>query len=444
MKKRYIQTCLLILGVHNNFFASYKIYNPNQLNISMSNDHISEDSLSEDIVIPQEKPIEKTIIDADFIKIVMQYYKIIKSWQTGYWYLPGFKAYDMQKLVTAISNDINNHTISAAQLHFILNLLKQHTPTADIEIKNILEIIKFNYQSLTTTYENELLKKIHETIFKITNRNQTISLQAYKQIQNKITPIIGNIKTIDEYLAHQKNITEASKNIINNNLADFNAVIDSRGDGNCGYRSFIISTYMNNPTFAYNYFKKLLEDRFSELFIKYDETFTYQIKDNKNIIAQEILNYLLSTLQQMKKTTSKEELITLLNNETTFDYFIIMFIRYVLADYIQHHLTNQQSEFIKALFEKNVNDFISNTILKWKEELDYAQTDLLAHATGIQIHTIQQNATINSQVKTNLKLILGHAYILFTDNPGHYQILLTNRIELPSMISIQAIKFKFH
>lgn len=435
MNKKHIQILLLIFGFHNIFFASYETKIP--LNHPLGS--LSSDSEFENINAFEGKPIEKAIIDTDFIKIIMQYYKIIQSWQTRYWYLPGFKAYDMQNLVTTINNDIHAHTISGDQLHFILDILTKQIP--DTEIKSILEIIKIKFKSLSTTYETQLLKKIHETVFKITNPNQTISFEAYQKLLKKISPIVGEIETVDTYILKEKN--RNLQNIMQDNLKNFKAVIDSRGDGNCGYRSIIISTWMNNPTFTYNYFKNLLENNFLQLFQEFDQTFEYKIEANKAVIAKEILSYLLSVLEQMKNTTSQDKLLTLLNNETTFDYFMIMFIRYMLADYIQNHATEELFEFIKIKDEKlSQKETELIKILQWKDELDNLETTLLADATSIQIHTVQQDAQINSQTITNLKHPLGHAYILFTDNPGHYKILINNAIKLQSLFPMQPIEFK--
>lgn len=400
-----------------------------------------------------------------------RYQKIIESWSPQYWHVQGFKANDMQTLSKAIQEDINAQKMSIEKLPIIFTTLESYPIQERYkqECKQALQIVQkrikpepmtssspvhsFEYDKNSTVNNSSYLRnfkfpenaipqlpnleQIHDKIF-------ALSQPQYDGQKANIMKSVGEIQTTDQYIQSIKNDVEIkirSKRqiepinfeIMNNNLKDFNFVIDSRGDGNCGYRSVIISSYMDYPTKMNNYFKELLEHRFVQLFMQYDRNFEFENRDKQNIGIL-ILTYLLSVLESMKKYKTIDDFIKILNKEITFDYYMIMFMRYILADYITK---NDPQEL---LFSDDPKDKILKNTLTWRNELDHLETILLANATTIQIQTIQQDAQQNAIVITQNIKPVGHAYILFTRSPGHYQILVKDHVKQLPPFTMKPIK----
>ena len=327
-----------------------------------------------------------------------RYHSIIQSWQVNNWHLRGFQAYDMQQLHKIMQEDLTTQKITENNLNImIMDLISQHT---NMEVQTVLAKIR---QKLI---KDLILADIHYKIFTSCYENASV---------NKI---IENIETVNQYIQKQKSSQQIIQ-IIQNNLKKFEYIIDDLEDGNCGYRCILISAYMNNLQTSSNHFQNLLKNNFIRLFTKYDVTFQNQAISNKAIIANKILNYLLSVFEKIKHAESKENVRAIVNQERTFDYFMIMFLRYMLADYIANHTTIEEKEDIAAINRNQIQK-----VLQWKDELDELETIYLAKAINIQIQTIQETAHNKSTINTELPSPATDAYISFTDNPGHYKILI--------------------
>lgn len=348
------------------------------------------------------------------------YQQIIQSWRPQYWHMQGFKTYDIQTLVKVMQDDINHQKITIDNLLIILKKLELY-PIANQyqnEFKQTLQIVQNRVSAI-------ILQEIHQKILKISQENTTL-----------IIPAVGTVQTINEYIQSiQDNLEEKKRKkrkvesidlqTIGKNFENFDFIIDSRGDGNCGYRSVIVSSYMNNPIAINNYFKTLLNEKFVTLFMQYDKLFQ---KENRKTIGTIILHYLLSVLVSMNKKKTLNEFTTILNQEITFDYYMIMFMRYMIADYIEKNNLDELS------YSTNPKNRIIEEILTWKNELDDLETTLLAKATAIQTQTIQENAEQNAIVTTNSTNPIGHAYIAYTISPGHYKILVKDHVKrLPKL-----------
>ena len=111
---------------------------------------------------------------------------------------------------------------------------------------------------------------------------------------------LGPIQTVDQYLQSHKNLNKNILKSVTKNISSCEYIIDSRGDGNCGYRSILSSIFMNAVKFEKFDFifhlKNLINDKYNHLFMIYDEQFE---EESQEIVAQEIKRYLQEQLQNI-------------------------------------------------------------------------------------------------------------------------------------------------
>lgn len=377
------------------------------------------------------QPVYSENIDTFLIHTVKKYSTIINQWHVENWSLSElYRRADISELIKIINNDIGNNIISInPQALTILQLIKTEKNSDPVVLQALDQIIAY-FSSKTPTQsfpENKLLTEIHKTVFQI-------SQPQYDGNPESIVDITGRIETPEEYILYKENNDDDVKSIAMQNLESYKFVIDSRGDGNCGYRSFIISACMNNPETMAHHFQTLLDDHFVKLFQIYDQTleFTYQIF--QPIVAEEIKLYLQQILEQVKYSSTIEHTKNIFDQEATFDFYMVMFLRYLLADYIKNLATVDEREFIyyavaaanvKPMEEHEAIESEIKQILTWKNELDDIETTFLSQATGVTIETVQQNAYLNAITIKNVPFTAGKSSILYTLNPGHYKILVT-------------------
>ena len=100
---------------------------------------------------------------------------------------------------------------------------------------------------------------------------------------------------------------------------------------------------------------------------------------------------------------------------------MIMFERYMMADFITKQATENEKILLQITTEKESFDQTLEQITRWKEELDQTTTNFVARAMGLTIHTIQRDA--QAPIQTIIpERSFGRADILYI--PGHYQILV--------------------
>ena len=297
--------------------------------------------------------------------------------------------------------------------------------------KNILLVLLFLKQSLIIQ-GNDLLNQIKQVALNTSGQQ---------------TQTLFNIQTIDEYAM-------SKSNIIQKNTQPCRYIIDARGDGNCGYRAFIGSIFLNKAQFKNQqlipHIQKLLDEKYVQLFIKYDQQFT----SNKNAAAIEIQKYLKEQLNILNNFESIEEVYTQLNKEYAFNYYMIMFLRYLIVQYINtlnisriNTMIHQRSDKISnkdnnifnsateeecllafAAIDDNITlDAYKQKILTWKDELTLDQTKLLSTATNITIYTISESNPYQPLAITKNDQEYGVATILYVE--GHYKMFIPKFIE---------------
>lgn len=258
---------------------------------------------------------------------------------------------------------------------------------------------------------------------------------------------LGDVEYTEDYLITYD--YHPDKPIIEHNLAPTEYIIDSRGDGNCGYRSFLGSIFINahesdNATLPVH-LNQLLDTKYIQLFEKHNTQFRF----NKHDAAVAIKQYLTEQLQQLSEYTDLPEIHDHLNTEYAFVYYMIMFLRYLIVDEIEklnstrimtiaNHTGNFISDQDQALFTQateierlladavqadntNLSNYIQK-ILTWKDELTLDQCHLLAQATGISVYTISQHNQYQPLAISQTQPEFGIATILYTD--GHYRIFV--------------------
>lgn len=258
---------------------------------------------------------------------------------------------------------------------------------------------------------------------------------------------LDDIENTEDYLINYD--YNEDKNIIEHNLAPAQYIIDSRGDGNCGYRSFLGSIFINahqsdNASLPVH-LNQLLNEKYIPLFEKYDRQFS----QNKHAAAAVIQQYLSEQLEQLSQYTTLQDIHNHLNTECAFVYYMIMFLRYLIADQIAQlntdtitTIANHTDDFISEHNQKIFNEATEierlladalqadNTnlphylqqIVTWKDELTLDQSRLLAQATGISLHTISQHNQYQPLAVSHAEPEHGIATILYTDN--HYRIFV--------------------
>lgn len=258
---------------------------------------------------------------------------------------------------------------------------------------------------------------------------------------------LGDVEHTQDYLINYD--YDPDKNIIEHNLAPAEYIIDSKGDGNCGYRSFLGSIFINanqsDNASLLVHLNQLLDAQYIQLFEKYDTQYNL----HKHDAAVAIKQYLTEQLQKLSEYTDLQEIHDHLNTEYAFVYYMIMFLRYLIADNIA-----QLNAHTITSIAKHTGDFISdqdqelftqaselellladalqadNTtlpqyleqIVTWKDELTLDQSRLLAQATGISLYTISQHNQYQPLAISAAQPAHGIATILYTDN--HYRIFV--------------------
>ena len=179
--------------------------------------------------------------------------------------------------------------------------------------------------------------------------------------------------------------------------------------------------------------------------MQYDQQFLH----NKEFAAIEIEKYLNDQLAQLSSYTDIKDIHEHLNKEYAFVYYMIMFLRYLIVDYIKtlnattiNVITNQTGDFISSsdqeIFQrateeerllayaiKDDNSTLLryvNQILTWQDELTLDQSRLLALATGITLYTISEENRHQPLAISKAEPEYGMATILYV--PGHYRIFV--------------------
>lgn len=247
--------------------------------------------------------------------------------------------------------------------------------------------------------------------------------------------------------------SKQEKDIIRKNLQPCKFIIDARGDGNCGYRAFLGSLFFNaisnQNKSIYASLDNLLQQNFIKLFEKYNPALK-----SANVDASETLKYLLAQLNNLNQCKSIEDIRTLLNKEVAFDYYMIMFFRYLTVDYINNLNISLMTKMIEDRDKENapeefqqasetetmivdgiIRDARDNRkrpltiqeytrkFLTWGDELTLDQARILAQVTNIVIQIlIESNPYQQLAICRPMNEPIGIADILFVG--GHYRVFI--------------------
>lgn len=335
-----------------------------------------------------------------------------------------------------------------------------------LEAYKLLEVFESQYNLLAacidklTFTENQsasLKKQAASLIESLYNnlpknyRHQT-AIQNFNQEQADVIAT-NRYRALEELQSSTKRIHNPTKVINgwynpNKNIAHYAAISDVRGEGNCGYRAFLGSTLINSVIFqdfrAVQRLQKLIVDQFTNLFTKYatDNAHSYKLSVPNTFIHATQLDFtpeeieairtsMLQKLNEITTYTSPDQVRKLFNEHQSFDFFMIMFLRTLLAEELLKPETYDLKVFALYNRMENENDSIDTyepkyftELLQWTTWIDDPELTVLANITGITINVIQKDAASNAHKKYIPKdqEPCGQADILFVHG-NHYQIL---------------------
>lgn len=214
-------------------------------------------------------------------------------------------------------------------------------------------------------------------------------------------------------------------------------------DGNCGYRAFLSSIYVQTITShpditrrnnqAIDRLQYLVANRFKDIFEMFgsssiskthffmrDGWGNMQYINVNNDEIESIQLSLINQLEQIKSLRTISNLKDLLNRELGFDFYMIMLLRGLIADYM---IKNEDALEIAAITrEKDTIDYLQD-LLRWKTWIDQPELQALNNITNIIIQVVNDSAPSNRQTLYNdTPLPDGQANILFVNN-NHYNII---------------------
>ena len=223
---------------------------------------------------------------------------------------------------------------------------------------------------------------------------------------------------------------------IKNTLEPFQFIINSDGDGNCGYRAILASQYFNGLSNKnlYTNLEQLIDTNFEPLFKKYKDHHQFSITQ-----LPLLKHHLINVINDMKQATSINDIQKIINENSDFDEAMIMFERYLTVDYMEKSITpdekisllanhtdeiNQMQEHLnsKPLNEEEKFKYVLQDFLTWGQWAGDEALHFIAKAMGIHINSVTlENGATHNRVPTD-KDPIGTANILYLG--AHYQILV--------------------
>jgi len=234
-----------------------------------------------------------------------------------------------------------------------------------------------------------------------------------------------------EYIHHE--IARAKDYTITdlaNKLSSFYYVVDLRGDGNCGYRSILTSLYMQNIENPHicEHLISLVDHDFFKIFYRYNTIFDHR-HYQKMLYVQQLKQYLLVTLEDIAKLSTREEIFEYLKNDYIFDYGMIMFIRYLAIDYINENMPTLLAD---GSMDEDLLNEQKGLLLNWGTLLEQITTNIVSKSLPIVITTITRSQRLPNQLLIPFAQSFAHSYILFLG--GHYEALIPNTPEILELL----------
>ncbi len=316
---------------------------------------------------------------------------------------PKNKAETLRSRIKDLKQDSADYWSSFEIFQYILNTLHILYVRGKLTKEIILRTIENGLAKSTNTTRQEIIddmKKIIQTIpiqQLTTNINFVFDIAhtAYQKliIHDPTTGLIETIHGIDK-------------------LKNYKNIIDSKGDGNCGYRAVLASLYFNSihDKNIINHLQKLVEEHFDSLFTEFDPQKTQQNRG-------QLQDKTIQTLHNIQAANTIEEIKEIIDNNEEFDRTMIMFERYLMVK----TMNKESNHHLQAFLYEDSEKIKPETFLQFGESLDQPSTALLAEALNIKITTEQKEPENPAQI-TLSKNPQAHAHILYI--PGHYQILI--------------------
>ncbi len=424
------------------------------------------------------------------------YKKIITKWNSNSWqYGPMYKVVDRKMLIDAIFKDIRSDDNEDNQKCRALTAITLLTPIADAyntkpEHKKIIESVQ-NY--IQTTFAPDPLVTPLAT-------NKLTPKEPFMQTGKRINPHIKtNAPALDEFVKcespiipgsctekvqrlyplvkvqdHIKTINNSGKRtIVERNLRYYRTIHNVQGDGNCGYRAFLGSIFINcldsHDFSGVQKLQTILQEQFIPLFTKYagqqNHPYKLAVPTPNDLSPHTELNYtpeqiqaihqsMMQFLTDIQNYNSIDQIEELFNKHPKFDFFMIMFLRALIAEELSKkeretermiaistrfedenknetppvtNILQRMIMFLRTLITKEVPNkdeiLYFENLLQWKTWIDQPELAILNEITEININLIQKDASKNPLTSWPSKTYQhSQADMLFVDN-NHYQIL---------------------
>lgn len=269
--------------------------------------------------------------------------------------------------------------------------------------------------------------------------------------------LIKFMQTPQEYLASYTHASSTKIRNINRIAPYAQLIIDVRGDDNCEYRAILASLFFNSLQFKepriYPYIKDLIRRQYLTLFLKYDQDFNGT--QEQESIGKNIQEYLLEIIDRievicLKNETNYESLEVILNQEYAFDYYMIMFMRYLIVDYLNQlqkvtHKTERENnilsslEILEAVFSWDHHDHKMNyldSIAGWQTQGCEFEAELLKTIFNVNLSIFKEDADLNQNYQSDSPIGLVTLWYV----TGHYRCFIPKQESFDTLMKGRSIE----
>ena len=297
--------------------------------------------------------------------------------------------------ITAITNNLHNKNDQIKFNPETIIILKAH-------LTNLLDSLNL----ITNKLQHSHLETATHIVLQISQPQLT---------QEKILySALGQFQTIDMY---------TNNTTIKKNLKNYKFIIDSRDDGNSGYRAFLASIFMHgidsHQKESVHHFEKLVHDTFFDLFMKHDQLFPKNIKSS---IGHAIKKNLIEQLHAINRCKNMQQVMRLFNEQVLFDFYMITFLKYLILNYGYHH--EEMHTMILTLHTSFEN--YQKSIIPWGNEMTDLECIMLTLATNTTVSILEQNNMQHAITLHQASPEYGISNLLFTQK-HHYQIAVPKK-----------------
>jgi len=125
-----------------------------------------------------------------------------------------------------------------------------------------------------------------------------------------------------------------------NKIETYRGICNVKGDNSCGFRSFLLGTLITAAESGqYDNIDKLIT-QINTHYIEFFNTYNRMLFTPEEINASKA--YILEKLNDFKKATNYTVVHTQYNNDIPFDVYMILFLRYLAANYIENTVDQEK------------------------------------------------------------------------------------------------------